>query len=263
MVFGVGRYYVAADAHGWHRAVYRPDMSFDCVRAAKSQEVVVCRSSLRTEQHADLVRQWMLDPGDAPRSDEWIPAEWLLRAWESPAMAAAESSQRGLRTRLFEIEAQPVMLARSIPVAIPELRLAGVDEFRVVGEVPNWWLLGPCGREAFALLAQFQELATERVQALTSIDPRRADLRVRALDLIDATARVGAYAIARAVIGEGHGRYSVHHQLALGAAIGFVLKDVWPDAQRLYFPWVQHYGLPDLDAAVRDGDLPYPGADML
>ncbi|MFF5985905.1 hypothetical protein [Prauserella flavalba] len=256
----MGRYYLVADAHGWHRAVHRSDMSFDCLRAASSQEVMTWRSALRTEQHADLVRQWMLRVNDAPRSDEWIPAEWLLRAWESPAMAAAESSHLGMQARLFEIEAQPVVLARSIPVVIPELSLVGVDEFRVVREVPNWWLLGPCGREAFALLAQFRELAIEQAQSLTSVDPSLASLRMRALDVIDATARVGAYAIARAVIGEAEGRDGVPHELALGAAIGFVLKDVWPHAQRLYVPWVQEYGLPDLNVALRNGDLPYPAS---
>jgi hypothetical protein len=233
-------------------------MRFDCVRAASGQEAMQWTSTMSTEQHAVLVRQWMLPADDRSRSDEWIPAEWLLRAWENPTMAAAEAGSVGLDTRLFEIDARPVLLARSISVVIPELSLAGVDQFRVMREVPSWWLLGPCGREVLALLTQFQTLAAERDQEPMSVDPDLVSLRTRALDVVDATGRIGAYAVLRAVVGEVEGRQNTYSQLALGAALGFLVKDVWPEAPHLYRPWVKHYGLPDLGAIIRDGDLPYP-----
>lgn len=163
-----------------------------------------------------------------------------------------------MRTRLFEIDAEPVLLARSIPVAIPDLGLAGVDRFRVVREVPNWWLLGPCGREVLALLGQFQSLEFDLDEQLPPLDPELAELRRNAFDVVDAAQRVGAYILAREVIGGKGGRFRDHHQLAFGAAIGFVLKDVWSQAPRLYEPWVQRYGLPDLTATLRHDDLPYP-----
>jgi hypothetical protein len=252
----MGPFYLVADRLGWHRPVHRRDMSFDCVSAASGLEVMEWTSAFDVAQHANLVQQWLSGTGDVPLSDEWIPAEWLLRVWDSPAMAAAEGGAVGLRTRLFEIDAEPVLLARSIPVVVPDLGLAGVDQFRVAREVPNWWLLGPCGREVLALLSQFQSLDLH--EHLPPPGPELAALRMRAVDVVDAARRVGAYAFARAVIGEKGGRFSDHHQLALGAAIGFVLKDIWPEAPRLYEPWVQRYGVPDLGATVRPHDLPYP-----
>lgn len=199
----------------------------------------------------------MLSEDDRPRSDEWVPAEWLLRVWQSPAMAAVEASRVGLGVRLFELDAKPVLLARSIPVVIPELGLAGVDEFRVAREVPQWWLLGPCGREVRALLKQFQALAAERGQEPVTVDDGTDSLRKQVLDVVDATARVGAYGIVRAVIGELDGADESYRQLALGAALGFVVKDVWPEASRLYRAWVEQIGLPDIAAVVDEGGLPY------
>ncbi|TKG66272.1 hypothetical protein [Prauserella endophytica] len=256
----MGRLYLVADRLGWHRPVHRRDMSFDCVGASRSRDVIEWTSTFDVRQHANVVQQWMSGIGDVPLSDEWIPAEWLLRVWDSPAMAAAESSGIGMRTRLFEIDAEPVLLARSIPVVIPDLGLAGVDRFQVVREVPNWWLLGPCGREVLALLVQFQSIEIDFSEQLPPSGSELASLRMRAFDLIDAARRVGAYALARAVIGEKGGRFTEFHQLAFGAAVGLVLKDVWPEAPRLYQPWVQRYGLPDLGTIMRHDDLPYPVA---
>lgn len=259
----MGRYYLVADEHGWHHALHRADMRFDCVQAVHDQEPLRWASVLTAEQHADLVRQWMLRTDDAPLADEWIPAEWLLRAWGSPAMAAAESGHVSRRARLFEIEARPVMLGRSIPVTIPELSLTGIDEFRVVREVPSWWLMGPCGREAFAVLVQFQALSDGHIHELSSAASDLSILRLRALDVIDAMARVGAYALARAAISDTGGRSDAHSQLALSAVMGLILKDVWPEAQRLYRPWVRQHGVPDLDVGVGSCDLPYPSAAPL
>lgn len=235
-------------------------MRFDCISATNGREVMEWTSVFDVAQHANLVQQWMSGTGDLPLSDEWIPAEWLLRVWDSPAMAAAESGGVGMRTRLFEIDAEPVLLARSIPVVVPDLGLAGVDRFQVVREVPSWWLLGPCGREVLALFSQFQSLDFDLHERLPPVVPELASLRMQALEVVDATRRVGAYALARAVIGEKGGQLTDHHQLVLGAAVGFVLKDVWPEAPRLYEPWVQRYGLPDLGTTVRGDDLPYPDA---
>lgn len=255
----MARYYLVADHVGWHRPVHRRDMSLDCVRAASDGDVMEWRSGLNSTDHAGLVQQWMSRAGDFTLSDEWIPSEWLLRVWDSPAMAAVESGKAAPRARLFEIEAEPVLLARSIPVVVPELGLAGVNRFQVVREVPNWWLLGPCGREVSAVLAQFHSLAVETpaMSAAGDRDTELAGLRMRALDVVDAARRVGAYTIVRAAVGEGPHRFGEHHQLALGAAMGFALKDVWPDAPLLYGPWVRRHGLPDL-GVMDHGDLPYP-----
>lgn len=261
----MGHYFLAADPDGWHRPIHRADMSFDCVHAAQTRRALTWESSLQGAQHADLVRQWMVGAEDAgeiiPRSDEWIPAEWLLRAWESPAMAAAEAPSPGWGTRLFEIEAQPVMLARSIPVIVPDLRLAGLDEFVVTGEVPWWWLLGPCGREVAAFLVQYLQAAAEGASATEPVAAGlgMVGLRQEALDVMDGTARVGAYVLIRAVIGNTQGAMG---QFALGAALGFAVKDLWPDAHRLYLPWVQRFGRPDHAVIEEAGSVPYP-ADRL
>lgn len=239
-------------------------MSFDCVHAAKVGEPMEWTSAFSTTQHANLVQQWMVRSGTAPLSDEWIPAEWLLRVWDSPAMAAAESGDLGTHARLFEVNAEPVLLGRSIPVVVPELGLAGVNRFEVVREVPNWWLLGPCGREARALLSQFHALDFEDRNVLLPTGVDLGTLRMRALDVVDASRRVGAYAITRAAIGDEGDRFQDHHRLALCAALGFVLKDVWPEAPLLYDPWVERHGLPDLDVAgSQPRDMPYPSEWVL
>lgn len=260
MVTGVGRFYLVADRLGWHRPVHRSEMSFDCVHAAGGGEVMDWTSVLDTAQHANLVQQWMLRGGDLPLSDEWIPSEWLLRAWDTPAMAAAECKDLSTRTRLFEIDADPVLLARSIPVVVRDLGLAGVDRFRVVREVPNWWLLGPGGREVLAFLHQFEPSNLAPQDGFPSLRPELADLRLQALAVVDAAKRVGGYALASAVIDGHNGRPQDHRQMALVAAIGYLIKDVWPEAPRLYEPWVRHYGLPDLSVTIREDDLPYPVA---
>lgn len=221
-------------------------------------------SALSTTQHADLVQQWMVRTETAPLSDEWIPTEWLLRVWDSPAMAAVEGGHLGTHARLFEVDAEPVLLGRSIPVIVPELGLAGVNRFQVVREVPNWWLLGPCGREVHALLAQFHALDFEDRDGVPLPGADLRTLRTRALDVVDASRRVGAYAITRTAIGDEGDRFQDHHRLALGAALGFVLKDVWPEAPLLYEPWVQRHGLPDVEAGgSQRGDMPYPSEWVL
>lgn len=255
----MGRFYLIADEHGWHHPVHRSDMSFDASAALRHSNPIEWSSVLTSSQHVNLVQQWMASSDDVLLSDEWIPAEWLLRAWSVPTMGAAEGGI-GLKTRLFEIEADPVVLAHSIAITIPELGLAGVDRFRVVREVPRWWLLGPCGREALALLIQFRDLDVDALDRPTPNDAVGPELRGHALGLIDKAVRVGAYTTARAVVGEQTGPFTDHHQLALDAAIGFVLKDLWPEAPRMYRPWIQHYGLPDLAPAVPDDDVPYPQA---
>lgn len=254
----MSRFYLVADRCGWHHPAHRPEMSFDCGAAAKQDTEIQWTSVLDTVQHVDLVQQWMSESNGLPLSDEWIPAEWLLRVWDSPAMAAAETTDLDVNARLFEVEAEPVLLARSIPVLIPELGLGGVDQLKVIREVPPWWLMGPCGREALALLIQFHNTHPDMVTRSMSLDAELSTLRGQARRMVDVAGRVGAYVLARSATHEREAPVDHHRQFALDAATGFLLKDVWPDAPRLYRPWVEHYGLPDLAAAVEGEDLPYP-----
>lgn len=257
----VNRFYLVAERHGWHRPMHRADVSFDCVQAVRDQLVMEWPSGLTVSQHAGLVQQWMTRAHDAPLSDEWIPTEWLLRVWDSPAMAAIEGRQLGTQTRLFEVDAEPVLLARSIPVFIPDLGLAGVDRFRVTREVPSWWLFGPCGREVQALLNQHESLATESPKSHSSTGPDVEGLRMRGFEIVDATGRGGAYTLAQAVI-SAQGQVGLESRLALDAAIGFMLKDIWSEAPRLYAPWVERHGLPDLASAADLDDERYPLAPV-
>jgi hypothetical protein len=252
MVPKMGSYYLAADERGWHRPVHRAELSFDCAHAVTEGQKIERVSVLDSAQRTALVAQWTSNGGSL--SDEWIPSEWLLRVWDSPAMAATENSTAGLQTRLFGIDAEPVALDRSIPVVIPELGLAGVDKFRVTEELPAWWMLGPCGREVQALLTQ--ALTVESEPGSATVKPVWADLSRRALEVVDDSLRVGAYAIVQEALDSP--AVAGHRELALRAALGFMLKDVWFEASLLYDPWIERFGLPDLAAVAGQSDRAYP-----
>lgn len=258
----MGQFYLVADADGCHQPTHRDGASIDLADAARTGETINWSRSMSSADHTDLVQQWMsMSPALGPLSDEWIPAEWLLRLWASPAMAGIETQVPGQRARLFAVDAEPVLLARSIPVAIPELALIGADSCRTAHEVPRWWLLGPCGREVLAFLRGLNTFADSR-PFIAGSRQRTADVmahRRMALDVIDSTFRGGAYHLAMNALSSFAGALDDSgREMAADAALGFILKDVWPDARTLYTPWIDSQGVPDLSLVEDDGDRPYP-----
>lgn len=83
--------------------------------------------------------------------------------------------------------------------------------------------------------------------------------RRMALDVIDSTFRGGAYHLAMNALSSFAGALDDSgREMAADAALGFILKDVWPDARTLYTPWIDSQGVPDLSLVEDDGDRPYP-----
>lgn len=263
-------FYVAADADGWYRPQHRRDVEVNCVDLVGSPGAVEWPSSLSAVQRMHLTSQW-LDPPAGPLSDEWIPSEWLCRAYSTPSMAAVDLVRGELGSRVFEIEAEPVTLGRSIRVVIPELGMAGVREFHVRREVPAWWLYGPNGGDVIALLHQYQQ--RDVTDAVLTATPERQeawrDLAPFAfvndvLAVADATRRVGAVTLA-STLTRGttarHGRLAADR--AFQAAVGMIVRDVLPEASRLYVPWLGVLGAPAMSPEATPTDRGYPTADDL
>jgi hypothetical protein len=236
-----------------------------CVDLAGSPDAIEWPSSLSAAQRTHLTSQWLDDP-EGPLSDEWIPDEWLLRAYTTPAMAAVDLKRGELGSRVFELDAEPVMLGRSISAVIPELGLAGVRQFRVRREVPTWWLYGPEGADVLALLRQYHcKDVIERVLAATH-DHREAWRNLApfgfvndVLAVADATRHVGAVTLASALT---RGAAARHGQLAADrayqAAVGLIVRDVLPaEASRLYLPWWAVFGTSSAeDTTLTDAAYP-------
>jgi len=106
-------YFLATGADGAYRSHNRPDVTVNCADLAGSPNAIEWPSSLSAQQRTHLTGQWLNEP-DGPLYDEWIPDEWLLRAYVTPAMAVVDLKRGELGSRVFEIEAEPVVLGRPI-----------------------------------------------------------------------------------------------------------------------------------------------------
>lgn len=239
-------YFLAAGADGFYRSQNRSDVTVNCADLAGSPRVVEWSSSLSAQQRTHLTGQWLNEPDGPLYYDEWIPDEWLLRAYVTSAMAAVDLKHGELGSRVFEIEADPVVLGRSIRVVIPELGLAGVRQFRVSREVPSWWLYGPRGSDVLTLLRQYHQpnvmetvlaAAPDRQAAWRNHVP--ATFLADVLAVADATRRVGAVTLASTLT---RGATAHHGRLAAGrafqSAVGLIMRDLLPEACVLYEPWL-------------------------
>lgn len=256
-------YFLAAGADGCYRSQNRSDVTVNCADLAGSPRVIEWPSSLSAQQRTHLTGQWLNEP-DGLLYDEWIPDEWLLRAYATPAMAAVDLKRGELGSRVFEIEADPVVLGRSIRVVIPELGLAGVRQFRVGREVPGWWLYGPRGSDVLTLLRQYhQPNVMERVLA-AALDHQAAwrshvpvTFLADVLAVADATRRVGAVTLASTLT---RGVTAHHGRLAAGrafqSAVGLIMRDVLPEARVLYEPWLAIFGSLPANTATVDSTYP-------
>lgn len=261
-------FYTAADADGWYRSLHR-DHAINCVELSGSPGAIEWPSSLSEEQRTHLTGQWLVEPR-GPLYDEWIPDEWLLRAHATPAMAAVDLRCGELNSRIFEIDADPVVLGRSIPVVIPELGMAGVRCFRVRREVPDWWLYGPNGNDVLAMLRQYHQRDVLEV-VLAAAPDRQAGWRNLApfaflenvLALGDVVRRTGAVTLASLLTrgaADRHGKLAADR--AFQSAVGLIMQDVLPEARLLYEPWQAVFGLPTA-ADKPQLDTIYPSASEL
>jgi hypothetical protein len=261
----MARFYIATDAAGWHRSPGRPDIAVNCSELAGSSGVIEWPSSLSSEQRTYLTGQWLQAPA-GPLYDEWIPAEWLLRAYVTPAMAAVDLKHGEFGSRVFEIAAEPLVLGRSIRVVIPELGMAGVRRFHVCQEVPGWWLYGPNGVHVLALLYQYRQR-----DVLETVLAASAQLQASwrnlmqfllfedVLAIADATRRIGAVTLADALTrgtSTQHGKLAAER--AFQAAVGLILRDVLVGADALYKPWLAIFGSPEKAAEMDIDNVAYP-----
>lgn len=242
--------YLAADTQGWYRPQYRTDLAIRCAELVGSSAMIEWPSSMSDIQRTHLTSQWLNEP-DGPLYDEWIPDEWLLRAYTEPAMAAIDFKHGVPDARLFEIEAKPVVLGRATSVTIPELGLVGVREFRVQREVPGWWLYGPNGHAVAGLHRQYHHSDVARIVAAASPERQEAWRELApqgflndVLAIADATRRVGAVTLASSVARDipRHGQLAADR--AYQAAVGLIVHDVVPEACVLYRPWLDVFGTP-------------------